>query len=181
MKHLLLILISFLFIVSCKPQEARRPESVQSGSFIKQSAERNKKLIAKERSQIETIINKDSVIDYIASENGFWYAYQNKVEQDTIKPEFGDTINFDYNVQDLNGNIIYSKNQIGNKDYVMEKEILFSGLREGLKLMKPSEQVTFIFPSQVAYGYYGDDNKIGTNVPIICEVTLNTIIQNNND
>lgn len=181
MKHLLLFLISFSFMVSCKPQEARKPESVQSGSFIKQSAERNKKLIAKERNQIESIINKDSITDYIASENGFWYAYQNKVEQDTIQPEFGDTINFDYNVQDLNGKIIYSKNQIGNRDYVMEKEILFSGLREGLKLMKPSEQVTFIFPSQVAYGYYGDDNKIGTNVPIICEVTLNTITQNNND
>jgi FKBP-type peptidyl-prolyl cis-trans isomerase len=61
----------------------------------------------------------------------------------------------------------------------MDKEELFTGLREGLKLMKPSEQVTFIFPSQKAFGYYGDDNKIGTNVPLICEVTLNTIIKNN--
>ena len=63
----------------------------------------------------------------------------------------------------------------------MDQEILFTGLREGLKLMKPSEIITFIFPSQIAYGYYGDDNKIGTNIPIVCEVTLNTLIQNKND
>ena len=61
----------------------------------------------------------------------------------------------------------------------MDKEELFSGLREGLKLMKPSESVTFIFPSQKAYGYYGDENRIGTNVPLICNVNLKTITQNN--
>ena len=61
----------------------------------------------------------------------------------------------------------------------MDKQELFTGLREGLKLMKPEESITFIFPSQTAYGYYGDDNKIGTNIPLICEVTLNTIIKNN--
>ena len=60
-----------------------------------------------------------------------------------------------------------------------DKQELFTGLREGLKLMKPDESVTFIFPSQKAYGYYGDDNKIGTNIPLICEVTLNTITQEN--
>jgi FKBP-type peptidyl-prolyl cis-trans isomerase len=59
----------------------------------------------------------------------------------------------------------------------MDKQELFTGLREGLKLMKPGDDITFIFPSQKAYGYYGDDNKIGTNVPLICKVKLNTITQ----
>ena len=60
----------------------------------------------------------------------------------------------------------------------MDQEKLFSGLREGLKLMKAGETVTFLFPSQKAFGYYGDKNKIGTNIPIICEVTVNTITKN---
>ena len=58
------------------------------------------------------------------------------------------------------------------------KKNYFQGLREGLKLMKPGEVVTFLFPSQKAYGYYGDTNRIGTNIPLICKVTVNTIIQN---
>ena len=59
----------------------------------------------------------------------------------------------------------------------MDKEELFTGLREGLKLMKAGETVTFIFPSQKAYGYYGDENKIGTNTPIISKVTVNSMTQ----
>jgi FKBP-type peptidyl-prolyl cis-trans isomerase len=41
--------------------------------------------------------------------------------------------------------------------------------------MHEGDRVKFIFPSQSAYGYHGDDKKIGTNQPIICIVTLNKI------
>ena len=37
------------------------------------------------------------------------------------------------------------------------------------------EKVTFIFPSHMAFGYHGDNKKIGTNEPLICTVTLNDI------
>ena len=43
--------------------------------------------------------------------------------------------------------------------------------------MKEGETVTFIFPSHKAFGYYGDKDRIGTNIPIITEVTLNSITQ----
>jgi FKBP-type peptidyl-prolyl cis-trans isomerase len=61
----------------------------------------------------------------------------------------------------------------------MDKQEIFTGLREGLKLMKPNETVSFLFPSQKAYGYYGDKNKIGTNVPLLVKVTVNNITQKN--
>ncbi|MDO1501139.1 gliding motility-associated peptidyl-prolyl isomerase GldI [Winogradskyella maritima] len=181
MKNLVIILLVSLVSFGCKTNEARKPLSTKSGSYIKESAKLNKKLVEQERATIEAFISQQSDKQFIASENGFWYSYDTKVEQDTIKADFGDTINFDYNLKHLNGETIYSKASIGNRDYVMEKEILFTGLREGLKLMKPGEDVTFVFPSYTAYGYYGDDKKIGTNVPLISEVTLNSITQNNND
>jgi gliding motility-associated peptidyl-prolyl isomerase len=181
MKKTLPYLILLILVSACRSPEARMPESVKSGSFISESAQRNKKLNENERLAIESLISKDSSINYIASETGFWYYYNTKLEQDTIQPVFGDEVQFNYSVNDLKGRIIYSSEEIGNQNYIMDKEELFTGLREGLKLMKPSETVTFIFPSQVAYGYYGDDERIGTNVPLVCEVTLNTIIQNKND
>tara|TARA_Y100000815_G_scaffold192438_1_gene175900 strand:- start:427 stop:957 length:531 start_codon:yes stop_codon:yes gene_type:complete len=175
MKHLLFIIFIVAF-VSCKSPEARMPEIVQSGSFLKESAERNKKLNELEYKQIEAIIEDNPDIEYLTSESGFWYFYENKIEEDTIQPQFGDLVDFHYNVSNIQGSEIYTTK---NKTYIMDKEELFTGLREGLKLMKPTESVTFIFPSQKAFGYYGDDNKIGTNIPLICEVTLNTITQNN--
>ncbi|HXJ97332.1 MAG TPA: gliding motility-associated peptidyl-prolyl isomerase GldI [Gelidibacter sp.] len=177
----LIILILAFGVSGCKSPEARRPISEKSGSFIKISAERNKKLNAKETDQIQQIIKKDTTKHYIASESGFWYYYNTKVEKDTITPSFGDIVNFDYDVKDFNGNEIYSDEDIHPRDYAMDQEEIFTGLREGLKLMKPGETVTFLFPSQKAYGYYGDKNKIGTSTPVICEVTVNSIIQTKKD
>jgi len=177
MKRLLILTLASTLLYGCKSPEARRPVTVKTGSFIDASVERNKILNENERNIIQELIQKDKDAEYIASENGFWYRYNTKVEDDSITPEFGDIVNFKYDVSDLNGNTIYTKEELKTRDYAMDKEELFSGLREGLKLMKAGETVTFLFPSQKAYGYYGDTNKIGTNVPLICNVTINSITQ----
>ncbi|WP_303317140.1 gliding motility-associated peptidyl-prolyl isomerase GldI [Flavivirga abyssicola] len=174
----LLTLTVVLLALHCKTPEARRPVSVKTGSFIDASVERNKRRFANEQVSIEKIMQEQDN-NYLASESGFWYYYNNKTEIDTLKtPLFGDIINYNYNVKALNGSLIYSKEDIKTQTYAMDKEELFTGLREGLKLMKTGETATFIFPSQKAYGYYGDENKIGSNTPIICEVTVNSITQN---
>lgn len=177
MKRLLILTLTSFFFIGCKSPEARRPVSVKTGSFIDASVERNKKLYQEERSKILQLIDNDKSSDYIASESGFWYRYKTKIEEDSSTPVFGDIVNFIYDVSDLNGNPIYTKEELKTRDYAMDKQELFSGLREGLKLMKAGETVTFLFPSQKAYGYYGDTNKIGTNIPLICNVTINTITQ----
>lgn len=177
----LLTIVIVLLVFSCKTPEARRPISVKTGSFIDASVERNKKLNAREKMAIENLLKQQDK-DYIASESGFWYYYNTKIDIDTLQtPNFGDIINYNYNVKSLKGSTIYSTEAIKTQNYAMDKQELFTGLREGLKLMKTGETVTFLFPSQKAYGYYGDENKIGRNVPIICEVTVNSITQNQTD
>ncbi len=177
MKRLLILTLAPILFLGCKSPEARPPVSIKTGSFIDASVERNKKLNETERNKILELIEKDENSKYIASENGFWYSYDTKIEESNITPEFGDIVNFNYQVSDLNGNTIYSQDELKTRDYAMDKEELFSGLREGLKLMKAGETVTFLFPSQKAFGYYGDTNKIGTNVPLKCNVTINSITQ----
>ncbi len=177
MKKIGILTCILLALCACKTPEARRPVSVKTGSFIDQSVERNKKLNAEERGLIESIVKSDSNNSYIVSPNGFWYTYNTMIEADTITPKFGDIVNFNYNVKDLNGTTIYTQEQLKTQSYAMDQQELFSGLREGLKLMKAGETVTFLFPSQKAYGYYGDTKNIGTSVPLICRVTVNTITQ----
>ncbi len=169
-----IVLLAILF-ASCKSPEARRPISAKTGSFIDQSVQRNIKLNERETADIEKIMSENPQIEYIASESGFWYYYNNKVADSIQTPGFGDLVNFDYNVKSLDGSLIYSKDNLQTQNYLMDKQELFTGLREGLKLMRAGETATFLFPSQKAYGYYGDENKIGTNVPLICEVTINSI------
>ena len=166
-------------LVSCKSPEARRPVSVKSGTFMEQSIQRNKALYEKQKSLFETYMSDHSNIKFITSQNGFWYYYNSEKSTDTISVKFGDIINYDFDIKDINGSVIYSKETLKTQNYAMDQEKLFSGLREGLKLMKAGETATFLFPSHKAYGYYGDSNKIGTNIPIICEVTVNTITKKN--
>jgi len=175
MRTLLYTTFLFFLFVSCKTPEARRPVSIKSGSFIDQSIERNKQLAALEEGRIERIIKRDTAHNYITSEGGFWYFYNKKDTISTVTPKFGDIVTFNYNVKDLNENLIYSKKELDTITYYIDKEELFLGLREGIKLMRVGETVTFLFPSYQAYGYYGDDNKIGTNIPLKTTVTLNTI------
>lgn len=171
------IAILLVLLASCKSPEARYPVTQNSGTYISESIERNKKIVASEEEFIEDLIQEDSTREYHASNDGFWY-YYNQKSTDTANvktPDFGDIVRFDYSIKTLNGEVIYAEGEKPTKEYAVDKEELFSGLRQGLKLMKEGETVTFLFPSHKAYGYYGDKNKIGTNVPIITKVTLHNI------
>ncbi|MCM4159329.1 gliding motility-associated peptidyl-prolyl isomerase GldI [Antarcticibacterium flavum] len=180
MKKYTYILLVFITVLSgCKSPEARRPVTQKSGSFINESIERNRELVAREEAEILEVIERDSANEYFASNSGFWYYYNKRATDpsNTETPEFGDVVRFDYSITDIEGQVIYAEGEIPTRRYAMDKEELFGGLREGLKLMKEGEVVTFIFPSHKAFGYYGDKDKIGTNLPIRTKVTLHSITE----
>jgi gliding motility-associated peptidyl-prolyl isomerase len=168
----LLILIAIV-IMACKQQQARKPISRSSGSFMQESIERNKKLIAGEEGKIDSIIKSNPKIKYIASKKGYWYYYDIKNDKDTLRPKKGDIAFFDYEIKDFKGNVVYSEVELKSQTYVVDKQNILTGLRHGIKLMHKNEKVTFLFPSHMAFGYHGDEKRIGTNIPIICTVTLN--------
>jgi len=176
-RNLLYLCLLVLFAASCKSPEARKPVKSSSGSFIKESVERNKKIYELERSTITTIMEEDEDTDYLASETGFWYYYNTKDTIATQTPKPGDAVTFVYDIKKLNGEVILSKDENGLQNYKIDKtnQELISGIRDGLKFMKAGETVTFLFPSYKAYGYYGIENKLGTNVPVQSTVTLKSI------
>lgn len=181
MKIKILMLLAGLLLFSCKSPEARRPVTQKSGSYINDAVERNKKIVAEEEAQIQKIIENDSTREYISSPNGFWYFYNIKDTTSTQTPQFGDVVEFDYSLQNLDGTNIYADEEIAPRTYTMDQEQLFSGLRQGLKLMKEGETVTFLFPSHKAFGYYGDKKRIGKDVPVISKVKLINISEATED
>ncbi|MDG2431685.1 gliding motility-associated peptidyl-prolyl isomerase GldI [Flavobacterium sp.] len=171
--HIALPILLVTLFASCKqPQEARRPISQTSGSFMKKSVARNKKLVASEEDQIKAVIKKNPTENYIASTKGYWYTYITKNDVDTLNPEKGDVAFFDYEIKDLEENIIYSELELRPQVYRVDKQEIMMGLRDGIKLMHRNEKVTFLFPSHMGFGYHGDNKKIGVNQPLWCTVTL---------
>ncbi len=176
-KIILLAFFASFLVSSCKQsQEARRPVSQATGTFMKKSAERNKKLIATEEDQIDSVIKSNPKVKYMASTNGYWYSYVVQNTLDTLTPKKGDVAFFNYEIKDLKGKIIYSEVELRPQTYSIDKQNIMTGLREGIKLMHKKEKVIFLFPSHIAYGYHGDEKKIGPNQPILCTVTLHNFI-----
>ena len=172
-KRIAIVFFMFVLISSCKQrQEARRPVSQASGSFMKKSVVRNKKLVADEETQIQNVIKSNPNVKYIASKKGYWYSYETRNEMDTLTPKKGDVAFFDYEIKDLNGTLIYSQLELRPQIYYVDKQNIMMGLRDGIKLMRKNEKVNFLFPSHMGYGYHGDEKRIGTNQPLLCTVTL---------
>lgn len=179
----ILVAIGILLVVaSCKTNpEARRPVSHGGGSYIDESIARNIKLNEAEEELIEKIIAKDSATEYIASSKGFWYFYNKKDTTAAATPQVGDLITFSYNLKTLDNEVILSQDKLGKQTYQVDQsnQELMPGLRDGVKLLKPGETITFLFPSHKGYGYYGLDNLIGKNLPLKSTVTLHTIENKN--
>lgn len=178
MKRSVVLIALALLAFSCSEPEAREPVTSKSGTFFKESVKRNKMILAREEAAIKQIIDKDSLGKYYPSEEGFWFKY---IVKDTsgIGPAVeDDLVALTYNIQTLNGNIIYSENITDTITYKVDKqEIIFPGLRKAVKLLKKGEKAVFYFPSSLAYGYLGDHKKIGVNVPLKSKLEILDIQQ----
>lgn len=172
MKYNFLFLI-LIICISCSKIEPRRSINPKPSTTLYFEAMKQNKILNKmEDEKILQFIEKDSLNVYLQSSNGFWYTYKNKIEGNLITPKKGNEVVFEYNISDLNDSIIYSKNELGIKNYKIDKEDFISGLQKGIKLMKVGETITFVIPSYSAFGVTGDNNKIGINQSIKSTVTL---------
>lgn len=178
MKNNFLLFCVFLVIVSCANPLPRKPITRKSSSFMKTSVSFNKKLNAAEENEIKWLIERDSLNNYSNSSHGFWYTYNLKSKNNYF-PEFGDKLVYTYEVFNLKNELIYSRDEIGERTYAVDQQELTEGLRNGLKMMNEGDVVTFLFPSHKVFGYLGDENKVGINQPLIYKVQLNKINKKN--
>lgn len=169
--NFLLIFFSAL-LLSCSENEARRPVSPKPSTIISESVAQSKKMNALENDFISRKIANDTLHTYQVSTKGFWYTYQLKVTDSVPFPKKGDIAVLQYEINNLNNEVIYSSEYLGIKNYAVDKEDFIPGLQDGIKLMKVGETITFVIPSYRAFGVTGDGDKIGINQPIKSTVTL---------
>ncbi len=167
----LIMLMGLLGLMACGEPEPRSPIKASGGNFLKESVERNKQLLVQEETQIKEIIASDSTNVYLESGSGSWYFYQTQNEAGTlVEPE--DLVTLTYDILTLQNDTIYSMEEIGQIRYKVDKQELFPGLRDGVKLLRENETATFLLTSPMAYGYLGDKARIGPNVPVKTTVRI---------
>lgn len=153
-------------LIGCEGPVPRHPVKRNTGSSIQASIERSKKLLAIEEKLIQAIVTRDSSHSYINSKTGSWYYYNKKNETSTYTAQPDDLVTLTYNILSFTNDTLYSMQDIGIFKYKVDKQELFPGLRNSVKLLKENETATFLFPSSLGYGYPGDGDRIGINMPL---------------
>lgn len=181
-KNLSILFLLIFFVFGCvQKEEARKPISRVSGSFLKKSIEISKEVVSDEEKVFESIIKANTDKTYFLSQKGYWYTIIEASPTEDYLPKSGDIVYFDSEILSVSGDTIYRSGEIPTREYMVDKEDIIIGIRDGVKRMKKGEKAQFLFPSHVAYGYLGDKKRIGMNVPIIYTVTVLDIKKNNND
>ncbi|MBL4605585.1 MAG: gliding motility-associated peptidyl-prolyl isomerase GldI [Flavobacteriaceae bacterium] len=171
MKYSYLILL-FSGMISCASPEARRPISYTKTQTLASATEQLKKINKIEEAKVLAYIKNDSLHTYITSSNGYWFQYLLKNETQGSALKKGTIATISYEIYDLNDQVIYSKEELGVKEYTIDKEDFIPALQSGIKMMRVGEIIKFIIPSHHAFGVVGDDHRIGINQSIISIVTL---------
>ena len=175
MKNKLILLLLSVFVFSCNNPVPRKPIAQNTSTFLSESILRNKAMNKIEEKAFLQLMENDSTHQYLSSSHGFWYYYNTKDSTAAALPVRGNEVIYTYSIKDINGQVLYDEEELGERNYLVDKQELITGLQEGLKLMKEGEEVTFLFPSYKAYGYSGY-KKIQSNQPLIYTVKLKKLI-----
>jgi gliding motility-associated peptidyl-prolyl isomerase len=165
---LVICLACIVFFSACKEDNARKQN--QSQKNTKEALMKvNKGLVKNEEQQIEDFLNR---YNWTMQETGTGLRYMIYEKGEGIKAEPGKTALLDFTVSLLNGEVCYSSDESGPKEFVIGKSGVESGLQEGILLLKEGDRAKFIIPSHLAFGLLGDQDRIPARSTLIYDVKL---------
>jgi len=161
-------LFSGMIAVSCnQPQEERRLPDQQE--LRKALEETNKILLESEKQEIRDFIVRYGW-DMEETGSGLWYQIYQQGKGETASA--GKIALINYTISLLTGDMIYSSDTEGAKEFRIGRGGVELGLEEGILLMKEGDKARFIMPSHLAHGVPGDGVKIPARATIVYDVEL---------
>ncbi len=165
---LLSAVFALLLIISCQ-NEQQEPSNNKKADYKEKLLEANKGLVKSEDQQIKDFLNRYKW-DMLETGTGLRYMIYKKGSGASAKK--GKIAKMNYSVSLLTGELCYTSDELGVKEFLIGKGGVESGLEEGILLLKEGDQAKFILPSHLAYGLLGDGDKIPAKAAIIYDVKL---------
>ena len=148
------IVFSLFLIISCAKNTQVHPPvgGVLTEKDLETSKNRTKNLNLMERSQIKDWINMD---DFEQRE----------------KKKDGDFVSYQYDLYDFNQEKLYAE-PTKNIEVELGKYEELKAVDDAVRFMKKGEEATLLVPSVLAFGTYGDDEKIPNDMPVIIKLKI---------
>jgi len=162
------ILIISVIVISCAKQNPvyDSGNEVLSSNEIEVSKNRSKNLNILERHQIEDWIKNQSQ-NYYSMGMNYWVDIENLNKNH--KKADGDKVSYEYDIYDFNMVKLYNKSK-SNKEVILGKFEELAAVEDALRYADKNQKLTLLIPSVLAYGTYGDNDKIDTDMPIIIKL-----------
>lgn len=165
-----IILLSSFLLLSCVQNTQTHPPV---GGFLSEkdlntSKNRAKNLNATERVQIQEWINNQEVQFYPMSIN-YWVNVENLLQNP--RRNEGDSISYEYEMFDFDGVKLSDepKKRI-NVQFGHFEEL--KAVEDALRYLPQNQEATLLVPSVLAFGTYGDNDKIPNDMPLIIKIKV---------
>jgi len=170
-KYLLLRYLIYIFLlyvlVSCKNSAEKNSVNPQPGE--NEMVDLNRYFVRKDRERIQNYIERKN-LRMTESPTGLWYQLIKEGEGEIFSDN--DQVTFDYECSLLDGTKCYSSKEMGPKEIMLGSVAIEAGLNEGIRMMKPGAEATFIIPPFLAYGLIGDRKLIPPRAVIVYNVNI---------
>lgn len=165
-----ILLLTILFLSSCSNKKTENTSNSVDKQELKTKLEDiNRYMLQQEITMIDDYI-KNQDLDFIRTGTGLRYVIINQNEGDLIKQ--GDMVTIEYEISSLDGNVIYTSANEGNKTFVVGRGGVESGLEEAILKLHKNDSAILIIPSHLAHGLVGDGNKIPPKSTLIYKLKV---------
>lgn len=166
MKNFSLVFSSVL-ILSCAKQQSHPPVGgVLNEKDLTISKNRAKSLNEMERAQIQDWINGQNE-KFFPMKLNYWVNVPD-LDKNRKKVD-GEEVSYEYEIYDFDQIKLYdaSKKRIQVRFGKFEE---LKAVEDALRYMGKNEEVTLLIPSVLAFGTYGDNEKISNDMPLIIKL-----------
>lgn len=167
-------LISILIILSitlifCNNRDEERQGHVNDDTLEEVLLKANKEAFKVEDQQIEDFISRQK---WEMQKTGTGLRYLIYETGSGKKAEEGKVAEIEFAVSLISGDVIYSSEISGSKEFLIGRGGVEPGLEEGILILREGDRAKFILPSHRAFGLFGDQDKIPPKATLIYDVKL---------
>lgn len=163
-----IILLFLISLTACNNNTYQATDNdtpeLEAGSSLEKA---NRYLVRSEEEDIDDFLKR---YKWEMTKTGTGLRYMIQTENSGPTIQYGQLVSLHYKIRFLNGNLVYSSDELGPKTFIAGRGGVETGLEEAIKLLKQGDKAKFILPSHLAFGLLGDGDKIPAKTPIIYEI-----------
>lgn len=165
----MLLVISFVSCSQHNNKTDNKSQEINQSDIDKSMIKVNRYLSRTENEEINNYIKRHG-LDMIETGSGLRFQIFKKGSGDKL--EKGSLVKLKYKCMLISGDVVYSSDKDGLKNFEIGHGGVESGLEEALLHMNKGDVAKIIIPSHLAYGLLGDQKRIPSHATLIYEIEV---------